>query len=94
MHWRITIVVTIVLTILNRVEPGNFRIGRVGRAHNEYYEMALKDRYGHYAFDDGKYFDDVDDPNYVYFDQKLNGKWGKTYDNSDNLVDWINYVLV
>merc|ERR1719341_662711 len=30
--------------ITNRVEPGNFRIGRVGRAHNEYYEMALKDR--------------------------------------------------
>ena len=59
----------------------------VGRAHNEYYEVALKDRYGHYAFDDGKYVDDVDDPNYVYFDQKLNGKWGKTYDNSDNLVD-------
>ena len=28
-----------------RVEPGNFRIGRVGRAHNDYYEVTLKDRY-------------------------------------------------
>ena len=26
------------------MEPGNFRIGRVGRAHNDYYEVALKDR--------------------------------------------------
>ena len=41
--------------ITNRVEPGNFRIGRVGRAHNDYYEVALKDRYGH-CYDD-KYFD-------------------------------------
>ena len=28
-----------------RVEPGKFRIGRVGRAHNDYYEVTLKDRY-------------------------------------------------
>ena len=38
-----------------RVEPGNFRIGRVGRAHNDYYEVALKDRY-----DSGEYYDDGD----------------------------------
>jgi len=30
--------------ITNTVEPGNFRIGRVGKAHNDYYEVALKDR--------------------------------------------------
>ena len=43
----ITIVIIIIICvfkILNRVEPGNFRIGRVGRAHNDYYEVALKDR--------------------------------------------------
>ena len=37
------------------MEPGNFRIGRVGRAHNDYYEVALKDRY-----DGGEYYDDGD----------------------------------
>ena len=44
-----------VLKLLYRVEPGNFRIGRVGRAHNDYYEVALKDRY-----DGGEYYDDGD----------------------------------
>ena len=41
--------VTITFIDHKRVEPGNFRIGRVGRAHNDYYEVTLKDRY----FDDG-----------------------------------------
>ena len=44
-----------ILKLMCRVEPGNFRIGRVGRAHNDYYEVALKDRY-----DGGEYYDDGD----------------------------------
>ena len=41
--------VTITFIDHKRVEPGKFRIGRVGRAHNDYYEVTLKDRY----YDDG-----------------------------------------
>ena len=51
------------------MEPGNFRIGRVGKAHNDYYEVALKDRYDDdgddYVYGCDEYYDDVDQHNYI-----------------------------
>ena len=34
--------------ITNLNEPGQFRIGRVGRAYQDYNEVVLKDRWGEY----------------------------------------------
>ena len=51
------------------MEPGNFRIGRVGRAHNDYYEVALKDRYDDddYSYGCEEYYDDVDPLYYICY---------------------------
>ena len=73
----ITFVIMIILKILHRVEPGNFRIGRVGKAHNDYYEVALKDRY-----DDYDYVDDFNDVNHG---QGLNGNGGIAQPRSRNM---------